>query len=137
MINVWISSFPNHNHSDLGHKFPYMAQSPLTGQMIQFKNIDDVHEHFIDVYDYSIKKSVKKLGESIYLQGSFFYDLMLFVDQKIQDRIKEFTFCKSFNCPPFPSLNETPENIVDEFMTIESEFNSISEHKQRKSNGNK
>jgi hypothetical protein len=84
-----------------------------------------------------MKKSPGKLGESIYLQGAFFYDMNLLKNQKNQDRIKEFSFSKSFGCPPFNSIQETPEKIIDEFLLIEREFNLIQEHKQRKNNGNK
>ena len=102
-----------------------------------FNNIDDVYSHFEAVYDDSLRRESARLGESIYLQGAFFYDLMLFLDQDCQDRIKEFTFCKTFNCPPIKSLQETPESVIDDFIKIESELKSIQEHKQRKANGNK
>ena len=109
----------------------------MTGEIVKFNSIEDVHLMFEKVYDDSISRSVKKLGESVYMQGAFFYDLMLFVDQDYQDRIKEFSFCKSFNCSPYSSLQETPENLIEDFLTIEAEFNSIKDHKQRKQDGDK
>ena len=63
--------------------------------------------------------------------------MSLMLEQEIQDTILEYTFCKKFNTPPYPSMQETPESLISDFMTIESEFNSIQEHKQRKENGNK
>ena len=137
MINIWISACPDHIYSDLGHRYPYSAQSPLTGAMITFNNVDEVYRYFEAVYDDSMRRAPKRLGESIYLQGAFFYDLMLLLDQNYQDRIKEFSFCKTFNCSPFKSLQETPEAVVDDFIKIESEFKSIQEYNQRKSDGNK
>ena len=44
------------------------------------------------------------------------------MDQDIQNTIKEYNFCKTFNIPPFPSLNETPAKTIDEFLLIENEI---------------
>ena len=93
-----------------------------------FNNIGDVYSHFEAVYDDSLRRESARLGESIYLQGAFFYDLMLFLDQDCQDRIKEFTFCKTFNCPPFKSLDDTPDRIKDSFFIIDQEYNNCVNH---------
>ena len=37
--------------------------------------------------------------------------------------IKKFIFCDSFNCPPYPSLQETPAELVDDFLLIKNEIN--------------
>ena len=82
----------------------------------------------MDVYDEILRLSDKaegkgfKIGESIYKGTFFFVDHTLLVDQNIQNRIKEFQFCKAFNCPPYPSLAETPAIMVDDFFIIEEEF---------------
>ena len=47
------------------------------------------------------------------------------IDKKIQTRIKEYNFCKSFSCPPYPSLKETPAKVIDDFLEIESIMNRI------------
>ena len=52
------------------------------------------------------------------------------VKNKYQDRITEYLFCKKFSCPPFPSLNVTPPNIVDEFIVIDNEYNLCLEKKK-------
>ena len=38
--------------------------------------------------------------------------------------ISKYNFCKALNCPPYSSLDDTPANIVDDFMKIENEFNN-------------
>ena len=82
----------------------------------------------MDVYDEILRLSDKaegkgfKIGESIYKGTFFFVDHTLLVDQNIQNRIKEFQFCKAFTCPPYPSLAETPAIMVDDFFIIEEEF---------------
>ena len=69
---------------DYGHKYPYTAQSPLTGNNITFNSKRDVYSHLEQIYEYSIRKSVDKAGESLFIQASFFYDLTLMLNQKIQ-----------------------------------------------------
>ena len=62
------------------------------------------------------------MGEAIYKQSFYFADHNLLVSEECQNRITEYTFCKKFNCPPFPSLNQTPPNIIDDFLVIEEEY---------------
>ena len=52
----------------------------------------------------------------------FFADHTRLVNQDMQNRIKEYQFCKTFNCPPYPSLADTPAILVDDFFIIEEEF---------------
>ena len=69
------------------------------------------------------------MGEALYEQSLMFVNSEKLVDEEHQIRIKEHQFCKEFHCPPYPSLVETPANIVDDFMVIEQEIN---QHKTRK-----
>ena len=73
------------------------------------------------------------VGEAIYTQSVFFADHGRLINPKMQDRIKEFQFCKSFSCSPYPSLQETPVDIIDDFFIIEEEFNlCIAKQQQEK-----
>ena len=117
---------------NLGHSYPYKALSPLTGKNILFNNISDVYRHLQLIYEQSKRKDPETAGESLFIQGSFFYDLTLILNQKIQDLIKAYSFCKSFSCPPFPSLQETPEDFINDFTIIDREIAAISKSKQKK-----
>ena len=90
----------------------------------------------ISLYDEALEKGFD-LGEALYTQLPFFADYSLLARKDIQDSIKDYKFCKLFNCPPFKSLQETPESVIDDFIKIESELKSIQEYNQRKSDGNK
>ena len=47
----------------------------------------------------------------------------------------EFNFCKTFKCPPYPSLYETPVEIIDDFFIIDHEYNHcIDQERQEKKN---
>ena len=73
------------------------------------------------------------MGEAIYTQSFFFADQKLLTNSFMQNRIKEFQFCKTFSCPPYPSLQETPANIMDDFFIIEEEYNlCIAKQQQEK-----
>ena len=67
-----MSSFPEHSYPDNGHKYPYKALSPLTGKHITFKNKGDVEDLLCLLYNEAKRKTPKKVGESVYLQGAFF-----------------------------------------------------------------
>ena len=53
------------------------------------------------------------------------------LDKKIQQRIKEYNYCKTFNTAPYPSLSQTPAKVVDDFLEIEYIMNNI----KREQNG--
>ena len=73
-------------------------------------------------YDEAIEKNISAIGETLYLEHFFFCNTTELIDQNIQNTIKEYNFCKTFNIPPFPSLNETPAKTIDEFLLIENEI---------------
>ena len=85
------------------------------------------------IYEATEKKELS-IGQSLYSSCAFFVDYSLLLDANMQNRIKEYNYCKAFSCPPFPSLNDTPYNIVSEFMIIEQEYNSCMQTKQKESN---
>ena len=75
------------------------------------------------------------MGEAIYTQSFFFANQELLLDSDMQNRIKEFQFCKAFSCPPYPNLQETPAEIVDDFFIIEEELNHcMKKEQEEKSN---
>ncbi len=71
-------------------------------------------------------KDVKNKSEALYSEHFFFCNTSELLDSKTQQRIKEYNFCKSFNCPPYPSLNDTPAKVVDDFLEIENIMHNIS-----------
>ena len=81
-----------------------------------------------------MEKNINSTGEALYTQHFFFCNTKDIINQDVQRRIKEYSYCKTFNCPPHKSLQETPANIIDEFMIIEKELNHL---KAKDSNGNK
>jgi len=72
------------------------------------------------------------MGEALYQEASFFANDLTLVDAKMQNLIKQYRFCKEFNCPPYPSLQEVPIKTIDSFMIIDAE---IKKHNQKVKNG--
>ena len=64
-------------------------------------------------------KGIKNISETIYVEHFYFANTFELLDKNIQQRIKEYNYCKAFNCPPYKSLNETPAKVVDDFLEIE------------------
>lgn len=90
-----------------------------------FKSREDVHKELEMCYDELIQTETNNIGETLYEEHFFFCNTSELLDKNCQKRIKEYNFCKSFNTGPYPSLQETPANIVEEFLTIETEFKKI------------
>ena len=113
-----------------GVSFPYVALCPSNRKKSEFKGISDVYDEIIRLYDEAEDKGFN-VGEAIYTQSFFFADHGLLINEDCQSRITEYKFCKQFNCPPYPSLQETPPNIIDDFLIIEEEVNNFIAKKQR------
>ena len=99
--------------------------NPMSLKEETFNSLDDVYQVLIQCYDKCINKGVSNLGKALYEQSLFICNDVLLLDKGKQNTIKKHQFCKQFNCPPFPSLNETPSHILDDFMTIEQEMRNI------------
>ena len=112
--------------------FPYKATDPLSNKKVMFDEIEDVYKLLVECYDQCNKEGFKSMGNALYEYSRFFVNDKMIVDEKIQNTIKSYRYCKKFNCPPFPSLNETPVDIIDSFMIIDDE---ITQHQSRKQNG--
>ena len=121
-INVWISFNGLQDTAFKGVEFPYVALCPSNRKKSEFKGITDVYDEIIRLYDEAEEKGFN-VGEAIYTQSFFFADHSLLLDEDCQIRIKEYNFCKQFNCPPYPSLKETPPIIIDDFLIIDQEYN--------------
>ena len=111
----------------LPSKFPYEAINPLSAQTETFNNIDDVYKTLEECYNKCVEKGFDKLGESLYQQMLYVVNDNLILDSKSQDLIKQYQFCKKFNIPPYPSLQETPIKIMDSFIIIDSEITNYKE----------
>ena len=76
-------------------------------------------------YDEAVERGFD-VGESLYNQLFFFADPEQLYDANYQNLIKKYTFCDTFNCPPYPSLQETPAQLVDNFLLIKREITKAS-----------
>ena len=62
------------------------------------------------------------VGEALYTQVFFFADPDKLYEADAQNLIKKYIFCDTFKCPPYPSLEETPADLVDDFLLIKKEI---------------
>ena len=89
-----------------------------------------MHDEIIRLYDEAEEKGFN-MGEAVYTQSFFFADHNLLIDPAMQNRIKEYQFCKTFSCTPYPTLQETPAKLIDDFFIIEEEYNRCVNKKQK------
>ena len=118
---MWISFNDLKKGAFSGVSFPYVAKQLSTNKNAEYKAISDVYDEIIKLYDIADQKGYN-LGEALYSQLFFFVDPELLVDEDMQNRIKEYTFCKKFNCPPAPSIDQVPIDLFDDFLIIEEEY---------------
>ena len=114
----------------LPNEFPYDAVNPMTTKKQTFKSIEDVYVTLEECYDKCVEKGYDRLGEALYNQALFIVNDILLLDGKIQNDIKAYRYCKNFNCPPYPSLQETPIKTIDSFMIIDEEINQFRQKEQ-------
>ena len=120
------------NHfSKNGIVFPYVALRPSIRKNFEYRSIKDVYDEIISLSEEAENKGFD-VGNAIYKQSFYFVDQQLLIDQSIQNRIKEYQFCKQFNCPPYPSLQDTPVDLIDQFTIIEQEINSCANNKEER-----
>ena len=74
-----------------------------------------------DCYNEAIEKGFD-VGEALYTQLFFVADPSELYNPDCQNLIKKFVYCDTFNCPPYPSLQETPADLVDNFLLIKNEI---------------
>ena len=91
-------------------------------RQIEYTCLDDIYDELILLYDEALKKGFD-LGEALYTQAPFFTDYFLLLNKDIQGIIKNYRFSKSFSCPPYRSIEETPDEIIDNFLIIDLEHN--------------
>ena len=114
----------------LPNEFPYDAVNPMTTKIQTFESIEDVYVTLEECYDKCVEKGYNRLGEALYNQALFMVNDVLLLDGKIQNDIKAYRYCKNFNCPPYPSLQETPIKTIDSFMIIDEEINQFRQKEQ-------
>ena len=102
----------------------------MTTKKQTFESIEDVYVTLEECYDKCVEKGYNRLGEALYNQALFIVNDILLLDGKIQNDIKAYRYCKNFNCPPYPSLQETPIKTIDSFMIIDEEINQFRQKEQ-------
>ena len=114
----------------LPNEFPYDAVNPMTTKKQTFNSIEDVYVTLEECYDKCVEKGYNRLGEALYKQSLFIVNDILLLDGKMQNNIKSYRYCKNFNCPPYPSLQETPIKTIDSFMIIDEEIKQFRQKEQ-------
>ena len=72
----------------------------------------------------------KKIGESMYLYSNYLANNINFINSNHQDMIKKYYYSKLSNTPPYPSVKETPDTFIDNFIIIDEECNSLAKEEK-------
>ena len=79
-----------------------------------------------------MEKNINAIGETIYTEHFFFCNTNELLNSDYQRKIKKYNFCKTFNTPPYQSLELTPAETIDDFMLIEKEVNYLKSKEAKK-----
>ena len=101
--------------------FPYKALNPVTNTSVLIENKEQIYGILMECYNKAKEKGFD-VGEALYEQHFFFADAGQLYNQDCQNLIKKYIYCDTFNCPPYPSLEETPADLVDNFLLIKKEI---------------
>ena len=123
ILNVWFTV--KRPYSQFRKEFPYQALNPVTQEKVTIEGKEHIYEILMQCYDEAVERGFD-IGESLYNQLFFFTEPEQLLDSGCQNLIKKYFFCDNFNCPPYPSLQETPAQLVDDFLLIKREITKAS-----------
>ena len=120
VLNVWFAV--KRPTTAIKREFPYKGLNPVTKESITIENKKQIYGILMDCYNEATERGFD-VGEALYNQLFFFADPEQLYNQECQNLIKKFIYCDTFNCPPYPSLEETPADLVDSFLLIKNVIN--------------
>ena len=122
-MQISLHGLSNNGHN--GFEYPYKALSPVNNKSKLFESREDIYKELIMCYDEIIEKNIINVGQTLYEEHFFFSNTSELLDTKCQQRIKEYNFCKIFNTSPYQSLDQTPAEVIDDFIAIDNEFKNL------------
>tara|TARA_R100000234_G_C4967485_1_gene164640 strand:+ start:302 stop:706 length:405 start_codon:yes stop_codon:yes gene_type:complete len=125
---VWFSryGFP---HFD--KEFPYKRQSPVTKRTRTYKDEKDVLHEIDRMFD-KFTDSKFSIGRNLYFMLPLFCDPKILYEDWIKEIVKQYNIVNNLNIPIARSLEEADSYIVDNFLIINNELNSIREYEVEK-----
>ncbi len=123
ILNVWFAvKKPSSQHIK---EYPYQGLNPVNQEQLVIENKEQVYDILMQCYNEATEKGFD-VGEALYEQHFFFADTSKIYDIDAQNLIKKYIFCENFKCPPYPSLQETPAQLIDDFLLIKREIQKAS-----------
>jgi hypothetical protein len=101
--------------------------------MKEFNSFDDVKATLPLLMQEAINYGCPDIHHAVYNQLGTFCCPSLFIEQKYQNDIKEYLFCKDFNIPPKSgSYSEQPHKTVQKFNIIKVAISKLEEMQYKK-----
>ena len=90
----------------------------------------------IQYYEKCVERKVD-IGKSLWDVLPFCGNPIHYLDYKCQEIIKQYNYSTQFNLPPYRSVQETPQSLLDAFTVIKIELNRLTEEITREKNAKK
>lgn len=123
--------FSNYGLPHSSFKFPYFAQSPISGKKQKYESQKDIYEEIKNLL-YQREGKSYSIGQSLYFQLPFFCNPEDFISQWCWDMITDYFSIKKFNIPLSTDLDSANPWMLDCFSVIENEINNINHHERGK-----
>ena len=78
------------------------------------------------------RQGFKSVGEGLYTHSNFIVDNIKLINADYQSIIKRYHYAKISKTPPYSSVEDTPEEFIDQFIVIDEETNNIADSIERK-----
>lgn len=119
------------------HNFPYKARFPIQtseGYPIkEFNSLDDVKSTIPILVEEAIKYGCPDVNHAVYNQLGTFSCPTLFLENKYQNDIRQYLFCKDFHIPPSTgSYSDQPYKTIQKFNIIKVAISKLEEMQQKK-----
>ena len=123
-MNVWLSAKGTRPDK---YSLPYTANHPVTNEKILIQSKKDIEKTLLEAKNY-IESENAELGYSLWRYLPYFVNDSDILDIECQDSIRKYEYSRMTGTPPYPSIADTPDDLIEAFFTIKNELESVSKH---------
>ena len=127
---VW-ATYYKLEHIERFERFPYTAQSPISGKYREFKNEANIWEEVEAIAELATTSKTRTVGQLLYDLVPLFASPNFFSDEWMLDIMNEYHWIKNWNITP-GVLDEVSAFRLDCWGVIENEVNQINKHESIK-----
>ena len=127
---VWINAHKIETNPAF-NTFPYIAQSPISKELREFKNEADVWEEVEAISELAMTSKTRTMGQLLFDLVPLFASPLYLFDEWMRDIYNEFHWIKNWNVSP-GNLDDISARRLDCWTLIENELSQIRKYESEK-----